>query len=109
MKNNVEYLENVFCVKSGLREENTKVRFENSASVASKISENAEAEIDVVGLEELSLELTELNEVTVIKMNIEGSELNALKGAENLLKKNMPRLAICIYHRNKDLIEIVDY
>lgn len=107
--NNVGHRDSVICVKSGLWKKNTKVSFENSASVASRISEDADAEIDVVSLDELSSDLAELNEVTVIKMDVEGSELNALKGAEELLKKNMPRLAICIYHRNEDLIDIVDY
>ncbi len=36
---------------------------------------------------------------TLLKMDIESAELSALRGAEKLLKKDRPQLAICLYHR----------
>ena len=43
---------------------------------------------------------------TYIKMDIEGSELQALTGAQNIIKKNLPVLAICSYHSQDHLWKI---
>jgi hypothetical protein len=46
---------------------------------------------------------------TYIKMDIEGGELSALKGARGIIQKEMPILAICLYHRYDDLWRIPLY
>lgn len=45
----------------------------------------------------------------MVKMDIEGFELNALKGMQTFIQENKPYLAICIYHRERDLYEIAQY
>lgn len=42
--------------------------------------------------------------VSFLKMDIEGAELHALKGAEKVIVKNHPKLAICIYHTPVDMV-----
>jgi FkbM family methyltransferase len=44
--------------------------------------------------------------VDFIKMDIEGSELSALKGAEKTIRKFKPQLAISIYHSMNDFVNI---
>lgn len=43
---------------------------------------------------------------TYIKMNIEGSEIPALKGAEKTIRAHKPRLGIMGYHKTSDLWEV---
>jgi FkbM family methyltransferase len=44
----------------------------------------------------------ELPRVDFIKMDIEGAELHALKGAEQTIRRFQPKLAISLYHRLED-------
>lgn len=65
--------------------------------------------VEVQGIDIDSLMRKGEDKVTFIKMDIEGSELKALEGAENVIIKHHPRLAISIYHKPEDVIEIPLY
>ncbi len=47
--------------------------------------------------------------IDMIKMDVEGAEMASLRGAQDTLKKNRPVLAICVYHKEEDLLEIPAY
>lgn len=44
--------------------------------------------------------------VEFIKMDVEGSELEALHGASETIQRDKPNLSICLYHSPEDFIEI---
>lgn len=71
-----------------------KIRFAAQGSVASSVTDLGETVIESVCLDETLGDF----HPTFIKMDIEGSERDALAGAKNLLQNDAPVLAICLYH-----------
>lgn len=71
------------------------------------------SEIDPDGVEEIVVDSIDnlLNgiPVTFIKMDVEGAELNSLIGAYKIIKTQRPKLAICIYHKPEDILEIINW
>lgn len=44
--------------------------------------------------------------VDCLKLDVEGAELAALLGAEQTIRRYLPKLIVCLYHKNEDLLEI---
>jgi len=65
-------------------------------------------QVTTVSIDDLVRE-KKLAKVDFIKMDVEGAELNALKGAEQTIRTFKPRLAISVYHKENDLTEIPEY
>jgi len=95
--------DNVKVVNKGLWHKEETLKF-NKAGSSSCINSEGEETIEVISLDEYLKD--EKEPVTFIKMDIEGAELNALKGAEQTIRKYKPKLAICIYHKPEDVWEI---
>lgn len=64
--------------------------------------------VDAISIDEYVSE-NNIEKVDFIKMDIEGAEMKALKGAEQTLIKFRPQLAISIYHSNNDMQDIPIY
>jgi FkbM family methyltransferase len=99
---NADY-NNIEIIKAGLWSGAGVLKYTPFGSVSS-ISEYGTVEINVVALDDAVKD-----EVTFLKMDIEGAELEALKGAEKTIKKYKPKLAICVYHKPEDIIDIPLY
>ncbi len=87
--------------QKGLWSEETILRFSAGENVASHLAEEGNSEVPVVDIDSLIKD-----KVTFIKMDIEGSEYEAIKGAQNMIKSYTPRLAISVYHKLDDIWEI---
>lgn len=64
----------------------------------------------VISLQEKTLDsIVGDGNVTLIKADIEGSELVMLKGASETIRCNRPRLAIAVYHNPYDIVQLPTY
>lgn len=95
---------NIICIKKGVWNKKTTLKFSSDAA-ASSISNDGDIQVEVDSIDETVND----DKITFIKMDIEGSELKALEGAQNTIKRCMPKLAICVYHKKEDLIEIPQF
>jgi FkbM family methyltransferase len=101
---NLKEADNVKCLNLGAWDKKETLHF-NIDGTSSGISESGDISIDVDSIDNLVGE----NRVDFIKMDIEGSALNALHGAQNTIRKYKPILAICVYHKKNDLLTIPKY
>ena len=102
-KENIDELQaaNIVLRKAAVCDKNTILRFSINEKGSSKADESGEIAVQGVALDE------DISEpVGFIKMDIEGSEKAALRGAERHIRNDAPMLAICVYHRPCDMREI---
>lgn len=98
-------IENVVVIQKATGDKNGKVAFLNNGNMFSKT-------VDVKDCsDELSVDIVRLDNYidyhpTLIKMDIEGAELESLIGASQIIKTQKPKLAICIYHMPFDFYDI---
>ncbi|WP_052659133.1 FkbM family methyltransferase [Pseudomonas sp. LFM046] len=64
-----------------------------------------EEQVETITLDDYVIR-NRLERVDLIKMDIEGAEMPALKGAINTIRHFRPRLALCLYHKWDDIITI---
>ena len=105
MKENLKKLSDVVYVPCGMWKEEAELRFRADGSQGAKFVEDDAEGIIKVPVNSVD-NICAGDKVTLIKMDIEGSELAALQGSVNVIKRDRPRLAICIYHKPEDLYEI---
>ena len=92
----------VEIIPFGLWNEKTELKFIAGKKHESKVSENGTEFVPVDTIDHVCAS----DKVTFIKMDIEGAELEALRGAADVIRRDKPKLAISIYHKPKDYFEI---
>jgi len=101
--------DNIFLNNKGLGLSNTKLLFHDedsesstSSFVTSLFNSEKLKEVEIVRLDDY------IQNVSFIKLDIEGAELDALIGSASLITKFKPKIAVCIYHKFEHLWQILD-
>lgn len=76
-----------------------RLRFDSGRGAASGLHADGSETVQAVALDEALAGFRP----TLIKMDIEGAEPDALHGAQGIIRRHRPGLAICIYHRPEHL------
>jgi FkbM family methyltransferase len=92
----------VEAIHAGLHREKGLLRFKDDGSRGAIFTSDGEIEMPVTTLDDVIGEAP----VSYIKMNIEGAEIDALQGGERLIRRELPKLALSVYHRPSDLWRI---
>ena len=102
LSNNLKEFPKVEVYNYGLHSARGTLGFNNDGSRGAIIAADGGCQVQVTSVDEV------LNgdRASFIKMNIEGAELEALKGSAKTIATWRPKMAISVYHRPNDLYEI---
>ncbi len=89
-------------LRCGVSSTATLVNFDGGHGISSRISSAGETTIQCLSIDEALPSFAP----TLIKMDIEGAEPSALRGAERTIRRHRPGLAIALYHQPEHLWEI---
>lgn len=107
-------LPNVQCIQKGLYSRECELKFAVNESITAGSTFRQEAvtysnnvvTVPVTSIDKF-VEDNCVSRIDYIKLDIEGSEIEALKGAYKTIQKYNPNLAICIYHNEgNDVIDV---
>lgn len=111
---NYEYIKNkankqkwhsIEILNYGVWNKEEELAFSENGSPGSMVSEGGNTVIHAKPLDKMS----ECRDATFVKMDIEGAERYALEGMRSIIEKNHPKLAVCIYHSDSDMLEIPNW
>lgn len=102
----------VLVFNYGVSDENKLISYERTGCPSYVLTKSNDAEkyhAEVKSLDSMMMDGIIKGEITFVKMDIEGAELDALRGMKELIRIHKPKLAISVYHRTFDLWEIPMY
>lgn len=99
-KNNLSLYDKISYYSCALSDHSGRASFTDCGSI-SGIQPGGNQEVDVQTLDSIILD-----KPTYIKMDVEGHEKEIIQGARQVIAKDCPKLAICVYHQGDDLWQI---
>ncbi len=103
IKQNLSAFSNICCIGKAVSDKSEiKYLKENTfSSSANQVCSDGKIKIETTTLDEQIHE-----KIGMLKMDIEGGEIKAIKGCKEHLKNDKPLLLVSVYHNNTDLFKI---
>ncbi|MDR2473934.1 MAG: FkbM family methyltransferase [Tannerella sp.] len=98
-------LTNIDIFNGGIYSRKGCMSFRAESSMLSMLDEASADSIEVDTIDNI----VGCEPVTYIKFDVEGAELEALKGAEKTIRRCRPMMGVSIYHKQNDLTDIPAY
>lgn len=96
----------VHVIHAGVGARRELLRFNSTGNTSAAFDGKGEVEVEVLPLQEV---IADDGNPIYLKFDVEGAEFEALAGAEQLIRRTRPIIAISVYHRPDDLWEIPLY
>jgi FkbM family methyltransferase len=104
-KNRIELIQKPLFSQSGME---LQLQFSGAGSRVEPVKTAQDACLLSISIDDFVAE-NSLKKIDFIKFDIEGAELDALRGANDTIQRFKPKLAICLYHKIEDLWTIPLY
>ncbi len=102
LKSHISDMKNVRIFRMGIWSEDRDMSFEESLGRGSNIGQVGGSDLAVTKIDTLYA----VRRVSYIKMDVEGSERQAIIGGINTIKRDKPKLNIAAYHRSEDIFSL---
>lgn len=98
-------IRNITIHALALSDSDAKLSFNSDKGPSSAVNTGGAETVSAVTMDQILI----TRPVSFIKLDIEGWEINALRGAENIIRRNKPKIAVAVYHAAKDFWDIPNY
>lgn len=92
------------CLPLGTWSTTCQLRFASDASMASRLSDSGDTVVQCVAVDDI----LRGEQVNVVKLDVEGAEIETLKGMRRIIHDQRPALLVSAYHLPEHLYEIID-
>ena len=105
LQKNTAHLPNIEYLNYGIWQERAELFFSSKAGRNSALATSGNRSVQCLGIDEIQREYAAAP-ISLIKMDVEGVEKQALTGGADTLQNYRPKLAVSAYHRNEDLFAL---
>lgn len=92
------------CLPLGTWSKTKQLKFASDSSMGSCVSDQGNVTIQCVAIDDVMGG----EEVNLVKLDVEGAEIETLRGMEKLIRQQRPNLLLSVYHTPGHLYEIAD-